>query len=115
MLQKLPSAAVVIGALRVNTTSICCKTDFFPPKHLPQKEIITLCMLCNFLSFFAVCLLNFSKLTDSKYSFRNIIKVPNCLDPDQDQYSVGPDLGPNCLQRLSVDNKSCGYISLGKS
>ena len=26
-------------------------------------------------------------------------------DPDQDQHSVGPDLGPNCLQRLSADDK----------
>ena len=29
------------------------------------------------------------------------IRVPNILDPD-----VGPDLGPNCLQALSVDNTS---------
>ena len=27
-------------------------------------------------------------------------------DPDQDRHSVGPDLGPNCLQRLSADDKS---------
>ena len=27
------------------------------------------------------------------------------LDPDQDRLSVGPDLGPNCLQRLSADTK----------
>ena len=26
------------------------------------------------------------------------------LDLDQDQFSVGPDLGPNCLKRLSADN-----------
>ena len=25
------------------------------------------------------------------------------LDPDLAQYFVGPDLGPNCLQRLSAD------------
>ena len=31
--------------------------------------------------------------------------VSNGLDPDQDQYAVGPDLGPNCLQRLSADDK----------
>ena len=24
------------------------------------------------------------------------------MDPDQDHPSVGPDLGPNCLQRLSA-------------
>ena len=29
------------------------------------------------------------------------------LDPDKDKHCVGPDLGPNCLQRLSADNKSC--------
>ena len=27
------------------------------------------------------------------------------LDPDQDRRSVGPDLGPICLQRLSADDK----------
>ena len=29
----------------------------------------------------------------------------NCLDPDQDQCSVSPDLVPNCLQRLPADDK----------
>ena len=28
------------------------------------------------------------------------------LDPDQDLHNVGPDLGPNCLQKLSADHKS---------
>ena len=36
-----------------------------------------------------------SKVTD--YAALNI------LDPDQAQHFVGPDLGPNCLQRLSAD------------
>ena len=49
----------------------------------------------------------FSKLTFSKNSFRNMIKVSNSLDPDQDRQNVGLDLGPNCLPRLSADNKSC--------
>ena len=34
------------------------------------------------------------------------IRVSNSLDPDQDQHFVDPDLCPNCLQRLSADNKS---------
>ena len=38
--------------------------------------------------------------------FFNTILVSNSLDPDQAQHFVGPDLGPNCLQRLSADNKS---------
>ena len=29
----------------------------------------------------------------------------NNLHPDQAQHFVGPNLGPNCLQRLSADNK----------
>ena len=33
--------------------------------------------------------------------------MSNGLDSDQDRQSVGPDLGPNCLQRLSADNKNC--------
>ena len=28
------------------------------------------------------------------------------LDPDQDRHFVGPDLGPNCLHRLSADDNS---------
>ena len=32
--------------------------------------------------------------------------MSNCLDPDQAQHFVGPDLGPNCLQKLSADATS---------
>ena len=41
----------------------------------------------------------------SKKSFRNKIKVLNCLDPDQAQHSFGPDLAPNrgiCYQMTKV-------------
>ena len=34
-----------------------------------------------------------------KVSFGNISRVPSSLDPDHAQRFVGPDLGPNCLQR----------------
>ena len=30
--------------------------------------------------------------------------MSNSLDPDQARRSVGPDLGPNCFQKLSADN-----------
>ena len=39
--------------------------------------------------------------------FFNTIRVSNSLDPDQARRFVGPDLGPNCLQRLSADYQSC--------
>ena len=35
--------------------------------------------------------------------------MPNGLGPDLDRPSVGPDRGPNCLQRFIADNKSCRY------
>ena len=54
------------------------------------------CNNAEFHAFVAVCWL-FSNLTFSKNYFRNITRVPNIL---------GPDLGPNCLQRLSADDKS---------
>ena len=41
----------------------------------------------------------------SFWSFRNTISVSNGSDPDQDRRSVGPDLDPNCLQRLLADEK----------
>ena len=48
------------------------------------------------------------------FFFMNTIraKVSNALDPDQDQqnpdqnwHSVSADLGPDCLQRLSAEDK----------
>ena len=54
---------------------------------------------CSFLSSFDVFFQNPFCL---KNSFRNSIRASNSLDPDQDRYFVCPDLGPNCLQRLSA-------------
>ena len=41
-----------------------------------------------------------------KKNFRNTIRVSNSMEPDQGRHSVGPDLGPDCLQMLSSDDKS---------
>ena len=61
-------------------------------------------MLDNFSWFFVVCWF-ISKSTFLKIFIRNTIRVSNSLDPDQAGRSVGPDLGQNCLQRLSADGK----------
>ena len=44
--------------------------------------------------------------------------MSNGLDPDQAQHCVGPDLGTNCLQKLSADdirrqqvNTLMGYLT----
>ena len=44
--------------------------------------------------------------------FRNTIIVSNKLDLDPARHFVGADLGPNCLPRLSADDK---YLSLAGS
>ena len=57
-------------------------------------------MLDNF-SCFGCGLRTFLHIFSLKTSVRNTIRMSNSLDPD----SVGPDLGPNCLQRLSADTE----------
>ena len=37
-------------------------------------------------------------------SFRNTIRVSNCLDPDQDRHFVGPDLGLKLFAKV-ISNK----------
>ena len=39
--------------------------------------------------------------------------MSNGLDPDEDRHSVGPDLGPNSLQRLSSYDEELALIILG--
>ena len=47
---------------------------------------------------------DFMSSADFFIKFRNMIRLSNSLDPDQAQQFLGPDLGPNCLQRSSVDD-----------
>ena len=60
------------------------------------------CFCCRMLPSFKINIL--------KKSYRHALKVSNGLDADQDGCSVGPNLGPHCLQRLSADDKSYPYI-----
>ena len=70
------------------------------------EPAITLYMLDNlFHAFDVICwcvffFVFFFKINFSNISFRDIIRVSNDLDPDQDRCSVGAELGPECLQRL---------------
>ena len=52
---------------------------------------------------FNCSLLIFSKLTFMKDYNVIATRVANSLDPDNAQHVVGPNLDPNCLQRLSAD------------
>ena len=46
-------------------------------------------------------MLIFFKINFWKENFSNAFGVSTGLDPDQDRHFVGPDLDPNCVQRLS--------------
>ena len=48
----------------------------------------------------------FYKISFLKISFRITIRAANSLDQDQARNFVGPDLGPNGLERLSADDTS---------
>ena len=44
--------------------------------------------------------------------YHQSVNLSNCLDPDQDLHFVDPDLGSNCLKRLSADDKILLYRSV---
>ena len=72
-----------------------------------QKVSLTHCMLGNF-PYLRCRLLTFFQ-NDSFLILGGTLSawLSNGSDPYQDQHSVDPDLGPNCLQRVSADDKSC--------
>ena len=47
--------------------------------------------------------ININSQVSDQGPFSNIISVSHRLDPDQAQHFVWFDLGPNCVQRLSVE------------
>ena len=49
----------------------------------------------------------FKNQTSWRKKIWNIIYMLNSWDQDQAQHFVVPDLGPNCMQRLSADSKTC--------
>ena len=60
-----------------------------------------------------ICRLLFfsSKIAFFMISFSNTFRLSNSLDVDQARHYVGPDLGSNCLQRLSADDTGRQVVS----
>ena len=77
-----------------------CSTFHFHSLTLFAYEVI-----CHLLICFKISLLLLLLFFLKKY-FRNIGRVSNNLDPDHALRFAGPDLGQNCLQRLSADDTS---------
>ena len=66
--------------------------------HQPSEFLVFL------HAFIGRLLIFFQNQLFRKKSLTNTIRVLNSLDPDQARHFVGPDLGPNCLQKLSADD-----------
>ena len=79
---------------------------------------VTFCMLGIF-SYFCCRLLNFFKINFFKKIFQEHYQIQNLmskhLNPDQDRHFVCPDLDPNCMQRLSVEDKRCRQLLLNST
>ena len=67
------------------------------PKH-PTNIILFAYWVIFMLLLLSAEFFNFNK------NFLEYYQSENSLYPDQDQHPVGPDLGPNCLQRLAADD-----------
>ena len=59
-----------------------------------------------FMILLSYLLIFFFKINFFKTFFQEHYQIAKGLDPYQDRITFGPDLGPNCLQRLSADNNS---------
>ena len=99
------SDAKVSDKRKNSLTTLCLLGNFTSIEYLPYISLIPpneVIVICRF----------FSKLTTWKISVRNTIRVSNSLNPDRARHKVGPDLGPNCLQRLSADGTSRLRVNL---
>ena len=68
---------------------------------------LTVCLLGNFSRFFCCLLFLFFQDKNSQKKLRNTIKVSKKRVKVQIRPTKSlPDLGPNCLQKLSADNSS---------
>ena len=70
-------------------------SDLLTPVNL---LIVPFCMLVKFSRFF----LSTADFSKSIFFRKNLSKIISEF-PDQTRQNVGPDLGPNCLQRLSAN------------
>ena len=78
--------------------------DHFPFSYLYLSRYETRFMQRNFSRFLLSAFFSFQNELFSKNYFSNLTAVSNSLDPDQAQHIIGPNLHPNCLQRLSADD-----------
>ena len=77
------------------------KADFEKIGNKKSNWIFFLCFYCRLLTFDHL----FFKFNFFQKILSKLSECQNSLFSAQDQHLVCPDLGPNCLQRLSADDK----------
>ena len=87
-----------VSEIHGDQTIISMQKIFLVNSLLAGNFFIICFVLQNWLFFF------------SKKLFSGISSVSKSLDPDLARHFVGPDLGPNCLQRLSEDDRRCHWL-----
>ena len=74
--------------------------------HLISDNANELIIIMNYTFAYWVIFILFRRLLIFQNQvFQKILSVLPSLDQDQARRFVGPDLGPNCLLRLSADDK----------
>ena len=68
------------------------------------------CFCCRLLTFSKKCFTICIRVSNIYGPDQDISECQTFMDPDQDKLSVSPDLGPNCSERLSEDDKSCHML-----
>ena len=88
------------------TRDHCNMTEKLLKVMLKDKQTIIYCMMGNFSRFICHLLIIFKINFFEKFSqqyHQNVKQFGSRSGP----HFVGPDLGPNCLQMQSADDKSC--------
>ena len=99
-------------------TYSCSHTTIFVANDYRQGEPYIMLTLCNlgYFSCFYCCLLNFCQIKVLKNLVGTLSEYPMVLNPDKNRHILDrPDLGPNCLQRLSADTNSCSLQRINTS
>ena len=80
--------------------------DTLVPYHdISRYDFLAIPIPSNF-SCFCRLLIFFFKINFFEKFFQELPSVSNSLDPYQARQFVRPDLGPNCLQKLSADDST---------
>ena len=80
-----------------------------PPSSRKKQKMMSTHSNNQHFQLFACCAIFLIFLSSAAVFSKlgTLLECKNSLDQDQARQNVGPDLGPNCLQRAAADDKIC--------